>query len=101
MSTLPKHISFFDQSNKKFSFPMKTKTGNTTRTIDRCVQELFTNKVTYVYDGRGKPEQAELTKKAFGIFIERLEREHPKAKYVSRFGNYDGIECFKVETHNL
>ena len=72
---------------------MKNKTGNTTRIIDRCVQELFSKGITYVYDGRGTLTQKEQTEKALGLFVSRLEREHPKAKYVSKFGEFDGIPC--------
>ena len=93
--------NFFAQENKNFSFPMKNKKGNTTRIIDRCIQELFSKGVTYIYDGRGTSSQKEQTEKALCIFVGRLEREHPKAKYVSKYGEYDGIRCYKFETHNL
>ncbi len=93
--------NFFAHKNKNFSFPMKNKTGNTTRIIDRCVQELFKKGFTYVYDGRGTSNQDEQTEITFRLFVDRLEREHPKAKYVSRYGEYDRIWCYKVEIHNL
>ncbi len=93
--------NFFAHENKNFSFPMKNKTGNTTRIIEMFIQELFSKGITYVYDGRGTSTQKEQTEKALTLFVDRLEREHPKAKYVSRYGEYDGIWCYKFETHNL
>jgi hypothetical protein len=93
--------NFFAHDNKNFSFPMKNKKGNTTRIIDRCIQELFTKGITYVYDGRGTSTQDEQTETTFRLFIDRLEKEHPKAKYVSKYGEYDRIWCYKVESHNL
>jgi hypothetical protein len=93
--------NFFALENKNFSFPMKNKTGKTTRIIDRCIQELFSKGITYVYDGRGSSTQKEQTEKAVSTFINRLETEHPKAKYASLYGEYDGIWCYKFETHNL
>ena len=80
---------------------MKTKTGVTTRMIDRCIQELFINGFTYVYDGRGTSEMKDKTEKAYRTLITMLENEHPTARYVSAHGFYDGIECYKIETHNL
>ena len=94
-------ILFFDHTNKKFSFPMKNKIGKTTKTIDRCIQELFSKGITYIYDGRGSSTAKEQTDETFEIFMERLKREHPNAKYVSKYGMVDGIWCYKVETHNL
>lgn len=77
------------------------KKGTTTRIIDRCIQELFTNGFTYVYDGRGTETMKQQTDIAKEKLIDRLELEHKNAKYVSRYGNYSGIDCWKIETHNL
>lgn len=93
-------LLFFDISSRKFYFPEK-KLGKTTRIVDRCIQEFFDNKITFVYDGRGEINNKEQTENTFSIFIKRLELEHPKVKYFYRFGNYDGIDCYKVESHNL
>lgn len=74
------------------------KKGKTTRILDRSIQELFNNGVTYVYESR---TDAIINKQLHQKFISRLELEHPKAKYVSHFNTYDGIPCYKVEIHNL
>ena len=75
---------------------MKKRTGKTTRIIDRCIQELFTKGVTYVYDGRGTSTQKEQTKIAFEIFVKRLKVEHPKVQTFRTYGEFDGIRCYKV-----
>lgn len=77
------------------------KNGQTTRIIDRCIQELFTNGFTFVYDGRGTETMKEQTSTAKEKLIARLENEHPKAQYISTYGNYFGIDCWKIETHKL
>jgi hypothetical protein len=74
------------------------KKGKTTRILDRCVQELFTKGITYIYESR---TDENVNKLLHEKFIARLELEHPKAKYVSHFKTYDGIPCYKVEIHNL
>jgi hypothetical protein len=93
--------NLFAHDNKNFSLPMRNKKGNSTRIIDRCIQELFTKGITYVYDGRGTSTQDEQTEKTIRLFVERLKREHPKTKYVSKYGEYDHIWCYKVENRNL
>jgi len=80
---------------------MEEKKGKTTRIIDRCIQELFTKGITYVYDGRGTSTQDEQTEATYRLFVDRLQREHPKAKYFSKYDEYDHIWCYKVEIHNL
>lgn len=74
------------------------RTGKTTRIVDRCIQELFTNGLTYVYD---EDRGVETTHRVMDIFKRRLILEHPNTKYVERRGRFDDIFCYKVELHNL
>lgn len=77
------------------------KKGTTTRIIDRCIQQFFSNGFTFVYDGRGSETMRKQTDDAHSKFIARLDQEHPGTKYVSHFDNFSGIECYKVVNHNL
>lgn len=80
---------------------MISKTGKTTRIVDRCIQYLFKNGVCYVYEGRGTKDQEEMTRHVFNVFRKRMENEHPHAQYHYKYGTFDGIICYKVQTHNL
>lgn len=48
--------------------------GKTTRIVDRCIQELFTNGVTYVYNNRNS--NIDSLNEILGIFEKRLKAEH-------------------------
>lgn len=77
------------------------KNGTTTRIVDRCVQEFFKNKMTYIYDGRGTDAQKRKTDDAHTIFIERIQREHPNTQHYSLYGEFDGITCWQVKLITL
>lgn len=76
----------------------KIRTGKTTRIVDRCVQEFFAKGITYVYEGRDKRS---MTDNVFDLFKQRMEIEHFGVKYTFKFGNFDGVSCYKVEKHDL
>lgn len=70
------------------------KTGQTTRVIDRCIQELFNNKFTFLYDERNS-EFNQNTYNAFIKFCRRLHEEH-NCKINAEEGVYSGIWCYKI-----
>ena len=73
--------------------------------LDRFIRELLIDGITYIYDPtyrhKTNSEFDKANKVLIELFTDRLEREHPKAKYVSHCGIFDGIDYTKVETHNL
>lgn len=77
------------------------KNGTTTRMIDRCVQEFFENKMTFIYDGRGTDTMKLQTDDAHTIFVERIAREHPGTQHYSLYGDFDGITCYQVKLITL
>ncbi|MGH2666065.1 hypothetical protein [Flavobacterium sp.] len=78
-----------------------SRSGKTTRIVDRCIQEFFTAGVTYVYEGRDEEIKKMRNDYVFRIFCKRLESEHQGVKYNFIYGIFDGISCYKVEQHNL
>jgi hypothetical protein len=75
------------------------RSGKTTRKVDQAVQYFFKNGVAYIYEGRERKESHH--EHAFSIFKKRMEAEHPSAQYTYKYGCYDGVWCYKVESHNL
>lgn len=73
------------------------RTGKTTRKVDRCIQEFFKNKVTYLYEDRSGNNNDDIV----SIFERRLQMEHPGAKYFKQEGVFSGIPSVKYEVHNL
>ena len=69
--------------------------GTNTRIVDRCIQEYFTYGVTYIYRGRERKHRY-LTQRVFGIFDDRMEREHREELYQAIYCSVDDIWCFKV-----
>jgi len=84
----------YKQPNKKIS--QMRRTGETTRKIDRFVQDLFTKGITYVYDIRGHDAEKDLAIRALNILKRRLQSEHHIKKLECIWGNWDGINCFRV-----
>ena len=70
-------------------------TGETTRIVDRGIQEYFTNGVVYLYRGREK-KHIRLTEKVFEVFDSRMELEHPEECYTAGYNQIDGIWCFII-----
>lgn len=81
----------------------KRRTGTTTRIIDRCIQELFKNGYTYIYERTSITdiENKKATDDAHSKMIDRLDREHPYIKYTYKSKTVQGIYCYKVELHTL
>lgn len=73
--------------------------GNTTRKLDRAVQELFENDLTYLYE---RCEDAESTEKQtdliYNKFNSRMRNEHPDVIYNVEYGTFSGILAYKVTT---
>lgn len=69
-------------------------TGNTTRIVDRCVQELFNKGLTYVYEER---KDGPVNREVYDRFKRRMASEHPRKDYVAIIGTYDNIRCMRVE----
>lgn len=68
--------------------------GTTTRIVDRCIQELFKNGITYVYEGRlNTNAQVEIMFK----FKRRMQNEHNHVNFTKELVNQDGIICYKVQ----
>lgn len=72
------------------------RSGNTTRLVDRWVQEFFEKGITYIYEGRGEKNEREITGSAFLKFKNRMKHEHPIEEYNFEYGEFSGIKCFKV-----
>jgi len=72
------------------------KTGNTTRIVDRCVQEFFLRGTTYVYEGRNSPDRDILTDKCYKLFEKRMQSEHPEVQYDVEHLYVDRILCYVV-----
>lgn len=91
-------ILFFDMSERGLmdSLPGKRKTGKTTRLVDRCIQELFTNRVCFIYDGRGTDSEKSCTAAAMEVFTKRMHSEHGNIDWSTEFGTFDGIKCHKI-----
>jgi hypothetical protein len=89
------NITFEELFNKaKTNSTMST--GNTTRIVDRCIQELFTNKITYVYEGRNEKNPDELTLACMQVFTRRMQSEHPDVRYKWENVNECGFNSYKV-----
>lgn len=74
------------------------RTGRSTRILDRCIQQLFTNDKTYLYHyNRTINETERLMEK----FKARMHLEHPHEKFSSRLVKEDGITCYLIERHDL
>ena len=73
------------------------KSGETTRLIDRCVQELFTNGVTYLYEKRTGIPQMIQNRDAMDRFKKRMKSEHKNVKFSHKYGIFDNIKCFKIQ----
>jgi len=78
------------------SFAVMPPDGESTRIVDRCIQEYFKNGITYVYRGRGK-KHMKLHEKVFEIFDKRMEVEHPEECYNVKFKEIDVIWCFVIK----
>lgn len=72
------------------------RTGATTRKVDRFVQDLFTKGITYVYDERGYGVEKKLAIRSLNILKRRLNSEHNIEKLECIWGNWDGVNCFRV-----
>ena len=73
------------------------KSGETTRLIDRCIQELFTNGVTYLYEKRTGIPQMIQNRDAMDRFKKRMKSEHKNVKFLYKYGIFDNIKCFKIQ----
>jgi len=71
--------------------------GNTTRLVDRYIQELFTKGITHIYEGRNTEKATELTEKCFEIFKKRMLSEHEEVNYCWKYSLIDRIWCYKAE----
>lgn len=75
------------------------KSGKTTRKVDQAIQDLLLKGMTYLHEGIHKDVECHIH--IFTVFIERLKAEHPNTKYTYEFNYWDGIWCYKIETHDL
>ena len=73
------------------------KSGETTRLIDRSIQELFTNGVTYLYEKRTGIPQMIQNRDAMDRFKKRMKSEHKNIKFSYKYGIFDNIKCFKIQ----
>lgn len=72
------------------------KKGNTTRFVDRYIQELFTKGITYVYEGRNTEKAGELTQYCMRIFVKRMGSEHPEILYKWEYVFENGFYSYKI-----
>ena len=91
-------LLFFDMTERGLlsGLSLKKQTGRTTRIVDRCIQELFTNGVCYIYDGRGTDTEKSDTQKAIEVFTSRMYHEHGHIHFSTEFGEFDHIKCYKI-----
>jgi hypothetical protein len=78
--------------NNQYQNMSKSKTWQSTRTIDRCIQEYFTKGQTFVYESR---DNADLNKALSLRFERRLSIEHSQELFTKEFKSHDGIPCHK------
>lgn len=76
------------------------RSGNTTRLVDRLVQEFFTKGVCYIYEGRGEKNQGAMTQEALRRFKYRMFSEHTEVDFYINPVTEDGIECIKITKNN-
>jgi len=101
----PLHVetSFYDHKQPIMPFDIvgeiHKSTGESTRIVDRCIQEFFNNGVTYVYRGRGKSFMR-LHEKVCEIFDLRMNAEHPNVVYNMQFKEIDSIWCYVITKIN-
>ncbi len=78
----------------------KRRTGETTRAIDRFVQDYFKNGFVYVYERNfeNPQENKNLCKAAIKRFLKRMDSEHPLEllKVSETPKKVDGILCYIV-----
>lgn len=72
------------------------RSGQTTRLVDRWIQELFGKGITYIYEGRGDKNQLVLNREALERFKKRMDSEHPNVYFDVKYGEFSGITCYKV-----
>lgn len=72
------------------------KKGNTTRLVDRYIQELFTKGFTYVYEGRNAEKANELTNYCMQIFVKRMQSEHSEILYKWEYVFESGFYSYKI-----
>jgi hypothetical protein len=72
------------------------RSGSTTRLVNRYIEELFNNGITYVYEGRNTPNEHQMTIKCFQLFEKRMLSEHSDTKWEQEYCSIDGIWCYKV-----
>lgn len=72
------------------------KKGNTTRLVDRYIQELFTKVITYVYEGRNTKKANELTNYCMQIFVKRMQSEHSEILYKWDYVSECGFNSYKI-----
>lgn len=72
------------------------KKGTTTRLVDRYIQELFNNGITYVYEGRNTEKAGELTQYCMQIFVKRMNYEHSEVLYKYEYVFESGFYSYKI-----
>lgn len=74
-------------------------TGKTTRTADRLIQDFFNNGIAYIYENRN--DSQETKRNLLDLIIIRISTEHPRTKLHYEYGTFGGIQCYKLEKHDL
>ena len=69
----------------------------TTKLVDRYIQELFTNGITYVYEGRNTKKANELTNYCMQVFVKRMRSEHSEIVYKWDYVSECGFNSYKVK----
>ena len=94
-----KDLGFTDKDNNKYTWAipkkdMNKRTGQTTRRIDRGIQNFFIKGYCFLYQSR-KATQEE-NRELLDKWIARITLEHPHTKYVYTYIEDSGIWCYKV-----
>ena len=71
------------------------RSGNTTRLIDRNIQQLFNTGFTYLYEGRNADSWPQ-TVQVLHKFTNRMRSEHDHVKIDAEEMTVDGIRCYKI-----
>ena len=75
------------------------RSGITTRKVDVAIQDFFTKGIAFLYEGRNNSKQRH--QECMDLFNKRMESEHRNAKYDYKYGEFEGVWCFKIEKHDL
>ena len=73
------------------------KSGETTRLINRTIEELFSNVFTKKKKKKTGVPQMIQNRDAMDRFKKRMKSEHKNIKFSHKYGIFENIKCFKIQ----